>query len=137
MAKDKKADCLLLIDDNEVDNMINLRLLEKIGFAENIYTFTSGKGALEFFKNIDRLKNFPTEMVPKVVFLDINMPIMNGFSFIKSLDKLSNAITDNIRIVLLTQSDSPQDVKHAKQFDKVIEYVVKPLNEEKLEQLNL
>lgn len=137
MSKAKKAGCLLLIDDNEVDNMINLRLIEKLDFAEKIYTFTSGKGALEFFKNVDRIEGYPEEFIPNIIFLDINMPIMNGFSFIKALNKLSPQITEGLRVVLLTQSDSPQDIKQAKEYEKVIDYVVKPLNEEKLKQLKL
>ena len=136
MSDSSNTRCVLLIDDNEVDNMINNRLIEKQGLASHVYTFTSGKGGLEFLKNIDKMDDFPPEFTPDIVFLDINMPIMNGFSFIKSLDKLSDRVTEGMRIVLLTQSDSPQDIKEARKFEKVIEYVVKPLNAEKLKALN-
>ncbi len=137
MSDPSNSRCVLLIDDNEVDNMINSRLIEKHGLTHHVYTFTSGKGGLEFLKNIDKMEDFPKGFTPDVVFLDINMPIMNGFSFIKSLDKLSDRVVQGMRIVLLTQSDSPQDIKEAKKFDKVIDYVVKPLNAEKIKALNL
>ena len=137
MAQNSPFKCILLVDDNEVDNMVNLRMMEKSNFAENIFTFTSGKGALEFFKNIDRISNFPENLIPQIIFLDINMPVMNGFAFIKAINKLSKKITDNLRIVLLSQSDSPQDIKQAKTLNYVVEYVVKPLNEAKLKELKI
>lgn len=132
-----RFDCVMLIDDNEVDTMINQKLLENDKFARHIYTYTSGKGALEFFKNIDRNKSFPAELTPEVVFLDINMPIMNGFAFIDALNKLSDRITDGLKILLLTQSDSPQDMQQAKKSKIVVDYLVKPLNPAMLKQIKV
>jgi CheY-like chemotaxis protein len=126
--KTYKVDCVALIDDNEVDNMINQKILESAGFAKHVYTYTSGKSALEFLKNIDRNPGFPDELIPKVVFLDINMPIMNGFSFIDSLEKLSSRIKSRLKIILLTQSDNPNDMQQAKRSKLVSSYLVKPLN---------
>lgn len=120
--------CVMLIDDNEVDNMINQKLLENEKFARHIYTYTSGKGALEFFKNIDRNPDFPDELTPEAVFLDINMPIMNGFTFIDALHKLSDRITKRVKIYLLTQSADPQDMQHARKNKLVVDYLVKPMN---------
>lgn len=120
--------CAMLIDDNEVDNMINQKLLENANFAKHIYTYTSGKGALEFFKNIDRNPGFPEDLSPDIVFLDINMPIMNGFAFIDALNKLSDRVTSKLKILLLTQSASPQDIEQAKKSKIVVDYLVKPLN---------
>lgn len=127
--------CAMLIDDNEVDNMINQKLLENAHFAKHIYMYTSGKGALEFFKNIDRNPGFPEELIPDIVFLDINMPIMNGFAFIDSLNKLSDRITSRLKILLLTQSASPQDMQQAKKSKIVVDYLVKPLNDAMLKEV--
>lgn len=129
--------CAMLIDDNEVDNMINQKLLENAHFAKNIYTYTSGKGALEFFKNIDRNPGFPEDLIPDIVFLDINMPIMNGFAFIDSLNKLSDRITSRLKILLLTQSASPQDMQQAKKSKIVVDYLVKPLNDAMLKEIKV
>ena len=123
---------VVLIDDNEVDNLINQKLMKSSNFAKFIYTYTSGKSALEFFKNIDKNEDFPRELIPELILLDINMPIMNGFSFLESFQKLSPNITNNTKIVLLTSSVNPQDIQRADESDFIIEYISKPLNKDKL-----
>lgn len=130
-----KVDSIVLIDDNEVDNMVNQRILEAVKFAKFVYTYTSGKSALEFLKNIDRNPEFPTELIPKVVFLDINMPIMDGFSFIDSLDKLSPRIRGLMRVILLSQSSNPQMINQAKKNHMVQDYLVKPLNADMVQKI--
>lgn len=128
---------VVLIDDNEVDNMIHQKLLENSGFAKYVYTYTSGKSALEFFKNLDRNEDFPENLIPRVIFLDINMPIMSGFSFIEALQKLSPRVTKGIKIVLLTQSANPLDMQQAKKSKMVQDYLVKPLSAALIEAVNL
>ena len=117
----------LIVDDEFIAREIIASHLSKI---DNLEIVAQCKNAIAAFNYINKT---PIDLV----FLDINMPIMNGFSFIKSLDKLSDRVVQGMRIVLLTQSDSPQDIKEAKKFDKVIDYVVKPLNAEKIKALNL
>lgn len=135
--QDYKLNSVVLIDDNEVDNMINQKLMRSSKFAKNIYVYTSGKAALEFFQNIDQNPGFPKELIPQLVLLDINMPLMNGFLFIESFKKLSDRMQDNIRIVLLTSSVNPQDMQKAKEMDIILEYISKPLSKDKLESFDL
>lgn len=130
-----KVDSIVLIDDNEVDNMVNQRILEAAQFAKNVYVYTSGKSALEFLKNLDRNPDFPQEWIPKLIFLDINMPIMDGFSFIEALDKLSPRIHKQMRVILLSQSSNPQVINQAKKNSLVKDYLVKPLNAEMVQKL--
>lgn len=134
-SKNYRYHTVVLIDDNEVDNLINQKLMKSSNFAKFIYTYTSGKSALEFFKNIDKNEDFPAEMIPELILLDINMPIMNGFSFLESFQKLSTNITNNTKIVLLTSSVNPQDIQRADEIDFIIEYISKPLNKEKLKKV--
>lgn len=135
MTKEYKYNNVVLIDDNEVDNLINQKLMKTTKFARLIYTYTSGKSALEFFKNIDKNPDFPSELIPDLVLLDINMPLMNGFLFIESFNKLSKRVTENTKIIILTSSANPQDIQKASEMDVVVEYLPKPLNKEKLLQV--
>lgn len=130
-----KVDSIVLIDDNEVDNMVNQRILEKAHFAKYVYMYTSAKSALEFLKNIDRNPGFPEELIPKLIFLDINMPIMDGFSFIDALGKLSPRIRNKMKVILLSQSSNPQMITQAKKNNMVKDYLVKPLNAEMVKKL--
>lgn len=126
---------VVLVDDNEVDNMINERLMNSVQFADQVHVFTSGKGALEYFKNLDRNGKFPVEFIPEVIFLDINMPIMNGFLFVDAFGKLSKRITSHTKIVLLTSSENPNDLEKAKKNKLILDLVQKPLDTDKLRTL--
>jgi hypothetical protein len=63
----------MLIDDNEVDNFINQRMIESCSFAGRIYVHSSSKSAIEFFKNFERIKDLPKSLLPSLIFLDINI----------------------------------------------------------------
>ena len=70
----KKFQNVMLIDDNEIDNLINQKMIEAAVVAENIYTHTSAKSAIEFLKNVERL-DVAEQVLPDVIFLDIDMPV--------------------------------------------------------------
>ena len=78
-----KYNSVMLIDDNEIDNFINQKMIEGCNFAERIYVHTSGKSAIEFLCNLARIKEVPEELIPEIIFVDINMPIMDGFQFLE------------------------------------------------------
>lgn len=130
-----RFNAVVLVDDNEVDNMINERLMHAENLAEQIFVFTSGKGALEFFKNLDKNTSFPAELIPEVVFLDINMPIMNGFLFVDAFNKLSKRVTGHTKIFLLTSSENPNDLEKANKTSAIAGLVQKPLDSQKLKKL--
>src|SRR4051812_41649035 len=96
----------MLIDDSEVDNFINLKMIEASAFAEKTYVHTTAKSALEFLYNIQRTMDVPSTM-PQIIFLDINMPLMDGFQFITEFEKLPDDLRKNTKIVMLTTSINP------------------------------
>lgn len=124
----------MLIDDNEIDNLINQKMLEASGIVDTIFMHTSAKGALEFLKNIEKLSSDGTGM-PEVIFLDIDMPLMDGFQFLDEFDKLSDYIKKHCSIIMLTSSINPQDLSKAKKSNFVKKYINKPLTQEALEKL--
>jgi CheY-like chemotaxis protein len=130
----KKYKAVMLIDDNEIDNLINQKMLEASNVAETIFMHTGAKGALEFLKNIEKLSTNGVGL-PEIIFLDIDMPLMDGFQFLDEFDKLSDYIKNNISIIMLTSSINPQDLSKAKKSNFVKKYINKPLTQEALEKV--
>jgi CheY-like chemotaxis protein len=128
---------VMLIDDNEIDNFINTKMIEGCNFAGQIYTNTDGKSALEFLKNIEKMGAKGIELLPQIIFLDLNMPGVDGFKFIENFEKaLHPDFRKGIQIVILTSSMNPSDSDKARNTPSVNQYISKPLNESALQQLH-
>src|SRR5215217_4984266 len=132
----KKLNCILLIDDNEDTNFFNQRLLTKMDVAEKIQVAESGRAALDFLSNegqyITMGTNYPA---PILIFLDLNMPGMNGWEFLEEYHKLSEEQKGKIVLIMLTSSPNPDDAEKAKENEDVAGFVNKPLTMEEMEKV--
>lgn len=127
----------MLIDDNEIDNLINQKMIEASGITKHIYTHTGARSAIEFLKNIEVLDGLAEKVLPDVIFLDIDMPLMDGFQFLDEFEKMNDETTSKCRIVMLTSSINPQDVNKSKKYSYVKKYINKPLSQQNLERLEI
>jgi CheY-like chemotaxis protein len=125
----------MLLDDSELDNYINEKIIESAHFAEKVYVSTSGKSALEFLKNISVAAGEINTIYPEVIFVDVNMPFMDGFEFIQHLRKINYPNLKFCRIVILTSSIDEGDKIKAKEIDQNILFFSKPLTEDMLRQM--
>ena len=132
----KKYYAVMLVDDNEIDNLINQKMIEAAGISEHIFVHSGAKSAIEFLKNIEKLAKVPVDLyLPEVIFMDIDMPLMDGFQFLDEFEKLSDSIKNHCKIVMLTSSLNPQDMNKAKKNQFVLKYLNKPLTQENLKKL--
>ncbi len=123
----------LLIDDNEIDNFINERMITSSGFAEKVIVKNSADNALQFLKEHQNDAN----TLPEIIFLDLNMPVKDGFVFLNDFEALSDTAKNKCKIVVLSSSISPEDINKASTNPYVIKYVNKPLSEKYLEAIKL
>ncbi len=132
----KRYRSVMLIDDNEIDNLINQKMVESASITDHIYIHTGARSAIEFLRNIEKLE-IADQVLPDVIFLDIDMPLMDGFQFLDEFEKLMATTRKKCRIVMLTSSINPQDVNRSKKYSSVKLYLNKPLTHESLMALSL
>lgn len=128
-----KHKCIMLIDDSDIDNMVNKHILGRNNIAENILVFTSANEALLYIEK-NKSTNDPN-IFPSVILLDINMPIMNGFGFLFEFEKLNPELIEKVKVVMLTSSVDPNDIRKSKEFKSVKSFISKPLSLEHLENI--
>jgi CheY-like chemotaxis protein len=114
---------VLLIDDDEVTNFLNKKIIEKIGGVKNITVATNGFKGIEIIRNISE----DGAICPELILLDLNMPVMNGFEFLDIYDSIEFENKDNVRIIILTSSSNPADIKKIQERNLI--YMTKPLTE--------
>lgn len=122
---------VMLVDDNDTDNFISRRIIEITKFAEDVIVKNSGKGALDY---LEEYKDSIAEL-PDIIFLDINMPIVDGFVFLYEYEKFGNMVKDKCRVIILSSSDNKRDIDKIVNNDYVIKFVTKPLTEKTLEEI--
>jgi CheY-like chemotaxis protein len=115
---------VLLVDDNDTDNLISRRVLDISGYASDIEVCNNGKGALTYIE--ERLTT--PELLPDVIFLDINMPIVDGFVFLYEFDVLTKHINKHIVIMVLSSSDSQEDIGRMIEHPRVVKFITKPIS---------
>lgn len=122
---------VLFIDDDSVTFLINRRLMGKILPETEIVHASNGKEAITYYLNLLEYIEGGVSY-PELVFLDLNMPVMDGWGFLKEFSKPKFQCFDNTKIVLLSSSVNPYDLERSKGFPKVMDFIAKPVNLELL-----
>jgi CheY-like chemotaxis protein len=132
----KKLNCVLLVDDNDSDNYIHKRVIAQSGITDFIGIAENGKEALEFLTTKRSAEHsgedFPR---PELIFVDINMPIMNGWEFLAEYQKLDDIQKGHLLIIMLTTSLSTSDVTKTEKMLGRDCFLYKPLTSEMLDDI--
>ncbi|VVU99914.1 Phosphate regulon transcriptional regulatory protein PhoB [Mesonia oceanica] len=117
-----KINLACIIDDDPIFIFGTKKMLEYSGYCDTFLIFKNGKEAYDHLSAILREK----ETLPDVIFLDINMPIMNGWQFLEKITKID--IPAKLKIFVVSSSETPEDREKAKEFSAIKNYVVKPIS---------
>jgi len=128
---EKNPEMIMLVDDSDTDNFISRRVLEISGFTKRIVIKDSGRSALEY---LDANQNNPTEL-PELIFLDINMPIVDGFVFLYEFENMNQTVRDRCKIIILSSSNNKRDIDRIIDNSYVIDFVTKPLSLEAINEI--
>lgn len=123
---------VLIIDDDEINNFICIKNMKEIQFAEHINYCLRGDEGLEELK--EALKKRP-EDIPDVIFLDINMPAMNAWEFLQEYNKIVGSFPKPVYLFILSSSVYRKDIERSVKYDTVIDYIIKPLTKDILQQI--
>lgn len=122
-----KLKCILLVDDDQTTILLTQLFLESMSLTD-VHASSNGQEAIDFI--LDHCDE-PTPQCPNLVLLDLNMPVMDGFEFLDEFEQMDCNNKENIKIVVVSSSDSKRDRERIQQY-KVDGYIVKPLTEEKI-----
>ncbi len=129
MARFKK---ILLVEDDSITIMVCERIMKMMDFSETIQSFENGQEAINFYK---QLLVSPSLDVPELIFLDINMPVMNGWDFLGEFEKMKNVLPLLPRIFILSSTVDPEDYKRAESYTTVEGFISKPLIQQHIEKI--
>lgn len=129
----KSVGLVMLVDDNDTDNFISKRIIEITNFADEVIVKSSGKSALDYLND----NSDDAGKLPELIFLDINMPIVDGFVFLYEFEKFNDVVKDNCKVIILSSSDNKRDIDKIVNNDYVIKFITKPLTENSLEEITV
>lgn len=125
----KKINNILLVDDDSVNNFIVINTLNKLDITENIDSVLNGLDGIEYLKaKIETNK----ELIPSVIFLDINMPIMDGWEFLQEFELFPEEVKNHCNIYMVSSSVYEDDISKSKQYKSVKDFISKPLMRDKI-----
>ncbi len=124
---------ICIIDDDHIYINLVSKIIELKRLSNNVLVFNNGKQALDFFLEI--IEKEENNDVPQVIFLDLNMPIMDGWEFLKEFSKIKNKISKHIDLYVVSSSINTMDIDRARSIDVVSDYLTKPIKIDDFERI--
>lgn len=126
-------DLIMCVDDDPITLMLFKKVVQKASFAKEITNATNGLEAIKLINPNSNTSN--QEKKPQLIFLDLNMPVMGGWEFIDLFNTSDYSNLNNTKVIILTSTIDPEDIKKSKSYPNVIEFLAKPITVEMLNDL--
>ncbi|WP_417603077.1 response regulator [Owenweeksia hongkongensis] len=127
----EKVGMVCVIDDDNVYRFTTEKYIQMLNLPIKVVSFGDGEMALEYLKN----NSNQADNLPDIMFLDVNMPVMDGWDFLDEYEDLRNSLIKEIKIYLVSSSTDERDHNRSMKYAYVEDYIVKPITEEYLERL--
>ena len=129
----KQIELLALVDDDDTFIFITKKIIEKTNHVKEVKVFNNGLDALNYLKD-----NLNTQYkLPEIIFLDLSMPIMDGWQFLDEFTSIESNNVKKIIIYICSSSISPHDILKAKKISAVSDYIIKPVTKDKFTEIIL
>ena len=129
----KNIEILALVDDDDTFVFVTKKIIEKTNHVKEVKVFNNGLDALNYLKD-DLNKSY---LLPEVIFLDLSMPIMDGWQFLNEFVNIESENAKKIIIYICSSSISPHDISRAKSISAVSNFIIKPVTKDKFEEIIL
>lgn len=126
---------ILCVDDDIITLMLCKMVIAKTPFANEIDTAKNGEDALKYFDKLKQsnLSGDTSKKNPQLIFLDLNMPVMGGWEFLDTFSTAEYSEYNHIKVIILSSTIDPEDLKKSKKYPMVIDFLSKPISKEMLE----
>lgn len=126
---------ILCVDDDPITLMLCKKVIKKSEFSKEVDTALNGEDAIRYFNNLLQNKQ---DSIPELIFLDLNMPIMNGWEFLDSFSsKIYSDQFKEVKVIILSSTIDPYDIERSKTYSMVVDFMSKPITTEMLEQISI
>jgi len=129
--KSPTVELACIIDDDNIYVNIIKKIIETKKLCNNLMVFSDGKQSIDYFEAL--LQNIVEKSIPEIIFLDLNMPVMDGWEFLERFTSIKNKFNKVITIYIVSSSINPVDIDRAKSLSSVCGYLIKPMKINEIE----
>ena len=126
-----KSPVIALVDDDKIFQLTSTRMIEALDLAQKVLQFDNGEEALQYLRTYAS----DADNLPDFIFLDINMPYVDGWMFLADYAHLKESLPKEIQIFMISSSIDQRDILRAQKNSNVRDYIVKPVTPEMFREL--